>query len=121
MQVKVHGVLCPPGGAASVAGAGQGVARVGEQCTEDAECQSHLCDRQQCMPPDGIYGSTCLPAPRTPEGWRDAQLHTCGAYLCLHARCRSCESDQQCQSEVGAPRCYRAPQHPGARCGDPGG
>jgi hypothetical protein len=109
----------PPGGAAQPSVTGLGRAGLGDQCLEDTDCQSHFCDRHRCATPEGVYGRACIPAPRTPEGPRDGKLHTCGAYLCIHRRCRSCESNAACQSELGAPRCYRAPQHPGARCGDP--
>ncbi len=92
---------------------------VGEQCSEDAQCDSSFCDLQRCSPPQGVYGRTCAPAPRTSEGIRDGKLHFCGAYLCLDGRCRSCSRDQQCQSELGSPTCYRSDDRPGARCGDP--
>jgi hypothetical protein len=110
-----------PGGAVQAAMTEHGRAGLGDRCLEDTECQSNFCDRHRCATPEGVYGRACIPAPRTPEGPRDGKLHTCGAYLCVQQRCQSCESDAECQSELGAPRCYLAPDSPGARCGDPGG
>jgi hypothetical protein len=92
---------------------------LGEACLEDAQCVSNFCDNLQCAMPEGVYGRPCVPAPTTADGLRDGKLHTCGAYLCLEDRCRSCVSDDQCQQELGAPRCYISEGRPGARCGDP--
>src|SRR4051812_30640160 len=58
-------------------------------CRVDADCPSGFCDRGQCQSPSGVYGRACEPAPRLPDGLRDGKRHTCGAYLCLDARCRS--------------------------------
>lgn len=86
-------------------------------CRADRECLSGFCDRGQCAQPEGTFGAVCTPAPRTAEGFRDAKLGACGAYLCSDSRCRSCESDSQCQAELGAPRCLFSPGRPGLRCG----
>src|SRR4051812_42223023 len=67
----------------------------------------------------GVYGRTCKAAPRGPDGLRDGKLSVCGAYLCLDGRCRSCQSDGECKSEVGSPRCYKLEGEPGMRCGNP--
>jgi hypothetical protein len=94
--------------------------RAGEDaaiCSADGECRSGFCDKGQCAEPQGTFGATCTPAPRTSEGFRDGKLHTCGAYLCIDGRCRSCSSDSQCQSELGAPRCLSSQGRPGSRCG----
>jgi hypothetical protein len=89
----------------------------GERCASDAECRSAFCDLEHCAEPEGAYGSSCRPAPLTSEGLRDAKIETCGAYICIGERCRSCVSDEQCRSELGAVRCQRSPGRPGARCG----
>src|SRR4051812_28675321 len=73
-------------------------------CKTDAECGSEFCDSGRCSQPRGVYGTKCIPAPHTPEGIRDGKLSTCGAYLCIDGRCRSCSSSAQCAAELGAPR-----------------
>jgi hypothetical protein len=88
-------------------------------CRVDADCASGFCDRGDCQTPSGVYGRACEPAPRMPDGLRDGKRHVCGAYLCVDGRCRSCESDQECLSELGSPRCYRLQGEPGRRCGNP--
>ena len=89
------------------------------KCAGDRDCASGFCDRGVCAVPAGVYGRPCEPAPRTKDGLRDAMLNVCGAYLCIEGRCRSCGSDEQCRSELGSPRCYKAEGEPGWRCGDP--
>jgi hypothetical protein len=89
------------------------------RANQDADCPGGFCDRGVCQVPTGVYGRVCTPAPRTREGPRDGKLHACGAYLCIDGRCRSCQSDAECRSELGAPRCYKAPGEPGSRCGNP--
>lgn len=69
------------------------------------------------MRAQGLLGAPCEPAPRTSEGFRDGKLHACGAYLCIESRCRSCQTDAECQAELGAPRCIATLDHPGRRCG----
>jgi len=88
-------------------------------CTADAQCPQDFCDRSTCQVPLGVYGRACKPVPRTPEGPRDGKLNVCGAYLSLDGRCRSCQSDEQCRSELGAPRCSKLEGEPGFRCGNP--
>ena len=89
----------------------------GEACRLDAECTSGLCDGAVCAQPHAVYGAACTAAPRTSEGFRDARIETCGAYLCIDGRCRSCTSDSQCMTELGAPKCAADESHPGMRCG----
>ena len=91
----------------------------GATCSEDYECASGFCDLNLCVIPEGVYGQDCVPAPKGPDGLRDGKLHTCGAYLCLKNRCRSCSSDEQCQSELGSPNCYASQRMQGMRCGKP--
>ena len=86
-------------------------------CRADRECHSGFCDRGQCAQPEGKFGAMCTPAPHTADGFRDAKLHSCGAYFCSDSRCRSCELDSQCQAELGAMRCLSSPGRPGLRCG----
>lgn len=92
-------------------------------CREDKDCGEGFCDRNVCQTPSptpaNAYGRACVAAPRTPDGFRDAKREICGPYLCLDGRCRSCQSDTQCQSELGSPRCYQLPGEPGSRCGNP--
>jgi hypothetical protein len=92
-------------------------------CREDKDCPSGFCDRAVCQTPSqtvaNAYGRACVAAPRTAEGFRDATREICGPYLCLDGRCRSCQSDKECQSELGSPRCYQLPGESGARCGNP--
>jgi hypothetical protein len=95
------------------------VAASGNTCRVDKDCREGFCDRGVCQTPEGVYGRQCKAAPRIAEGPRDGKLNTCGAYLCLDSRCRSCTSDSQCQSELGSPRCYKAEEDPGYRCGNP--
>jgi hypothetical protein len=95
-------------------------AAAGEKsCRADGVCTGGFCDRGVCEIPVGVYGRACKPAPHTPEGPRDGKLNECGPYLCIDGRCRSCESDKQCRSELGSPRCYKLEGEPGLRCGNP--
>ena len=98
---------------------GQAAAVSARSCRNDQDCAGGFCDRGVCQTPIGIYGRPCKPAPRTPEGPRDGMHSVCGAYLCLDGRCRSCQSDEQCRSELGSPRCYKLEGEPGYRCGNP--
>ncbi len=55
----------------------------------------------------GRLGTPCQIAPRNPEGTVNGFLDTCGPYLCLQERCRSCLSDAECSIEIGrgSPSC----------------
>ena len=59
----------------------------------------------------------CQTAARTPEGCAMHAIETCGAYLCIEERCRSCTSDAQCEAELDAPHCKASADRPGLRCG----
>jgi hypothetical protein len=96
---------------------GTGTRALSPQVQIDADCGSGFCDLGRCSQPQGVYGAKCIPAPRTPEGIRDGKLNTCGAYLRIDRRCRSCTSSAQCEVELGAPRCSPLSPHPGRRCG----
>jgi hypothetical protein len=100
-----------------LAGCAHGSAGASATCKADIDCDVGFCDRGGCAEREGVFGAACTPAPRTAEGVRDGKLHSCGAYLCIDSRCRSCQSDSQCQAELGAPRCLASPGRPGFRCG----
>ncbi len=106
-----------PGETFALAGGAGKDAPVGAACHADEDCQSDFCDLGICRIPQGQYGAVCTPAPLTAEGLRDGKLNYCGAYVCEEGRCRSCNSDSQCQSEYGAPMCKLHPNRPGKRCG----
>jgi hypothetical protein len=93
-------------------GGGPGI--TGEACAQDAYCQSGFCDLGVCTELFGPlhYGFECTPdPPHAPPG-------RCGAYLCVNGRCRSCESDAQCRSLMGAPTCaFFEEDRPGKLCG----
>jgi hypothetical protein len=86
-------------------------------CDSDRACGGRFCDNRSCAAAEGVYGAACTPAHRTKEGFLDGKLHQCGAYLCIEARCRSCTTDEQCRTELGAPRCVALAGLPGKRCG----
>jgi len=90
-----------------------------KSCHADSACGTGFCDRGVCRAVAGVYGRTCKAAPRGPDGLRDGKLSVCGAYLCIDGRCRSCQSDGECKSEVGSPKCYKLEGEPGMRCGNP--
>jgi hypothetical protein len=106
-----------PGDVLALAGGGGQDHPAGAACQADEDCQSGFCDAGVCRLPEGQYGAVCTPAPRTAEGLRDGKLNACGAYICSEDRCRSCNSDSQCQQEYGAPTCRLHPTRPGKRCG----
>src|SRR5262249_35905880 len=97
----------------------QPVAASDGKCRREADCASGFCDRGACQKPSGVYGRPCTPGPGTKSGLRAPMPHVCGAYLCLDGRCRSCNSDEECRSELGSPRCYKLQGEPGRRCGNP--
>lgn len=99
------------------AGGANRTSPVGTTCDADGSCQSGFCDLGKCKEVDGQYGSVCVPAPLTTDGLRDGKLNSCGAYICADARCRSCNSDKQCQKEYGAAKCRSHVTRPGKRCG----
>lgn len=97
--------------------AGAAASRDGAHCTSDAQCASAFCDLARCAVPHGDYGRVCTVAPRGDDGLRDGKLDVCGAYVCTLARCRSCDSDDVCRDEYGAPACVASDVRPGRRCG----
>ena len=82
-----------------------GSVRTGEACARNADCRSGLCARGECFDMQASYGDRCdLPGPdagpvdKLPE-------RICGGFLCLDGRCRSCTSDEECQSYFGMGKC----------------
>lgn len=96
-------------------------------CKRDADCQSGLCDRGLCADErdfgDWKYGLRCEPtyAPHPLEDTRfPGNMDPCGGYVCVDGRCRSCESDAECQTGRPEYRCFSYHSLPGSgRCGDP--
>jgi hypothetical protein len=114
-EAECHSGVCWRGFCAESApatnGGGPGV--TGGTCAQDADCKSGFCDLGQCAELFGPlhYGFECSPEPpRAPPG-------RCGPYLCLEGRCRSCQSDAQCQELRGAPTCAVFEDRPGKQCG----
>lgn len=92
---------------------GGGPVVTGEACARDADCQSVFCDRGVCAQPLGRrnYGIACIPIRPEP------QVMPCGPYLCAEGRCRSCQSDAECTSWMGAESCTVFEDFPGKSCG----
>lgn len=125
--------------------AGERGAAAGGACVHDEDCRSSFCDRGVCMVigETGNHGRECtvlvlsadpplregfvsertadgllsIPGPKAKWGPED----TCGGYLCLGERCRSCQSDSECQGWTGGPTCVSVAGVPGKRCGGSGG
>jgi len=79
--------------------------RPGSACEKDTQCESLFCDRGQCASIGDLarqnYGEACIQGPPrappedllvAPPGGR------CEGYLCVDGRCRSCQSDAECQA-----------------------
>jgi hypothetical protein len=107
----------------------------GKACVQDSDCRSGLCDRGICGDPywRGNYGRECVPGPSPPTDKAEISLvpytvhitpfgrNLCTGFLCLEGRCRSCQSDAECQWEgSGGPQCLHYWDWPGKRCGTPG-
>jgi hypothetical protein len=135
-------------GGASSAGAFPEETRLakGESCVRDGDCLSGFCDRGTCaeIGERGNYGRECtamilssepllresyvserdaeghLSIPGPKAGWRPPE-NSCGGYPCLDERCRSCQSDSECQGWFSGPRCVSADGFPGKRCGGSAG
>lgn len=114
----------------------------GEGCVRDEDCRSNFCDRGLCaeIGEKGNYGRECtamvlgsdpplresyvsergadgrLSIPGPKAGWRPPE-NSCGGYPCLDERCRSCQSDSECQGWLSGPRCASVEGFPGKRCG----
>jgi hypothetical protein len=69
-------------------------------CTNDGECGDGFCDRGHCAAIWTCrerYGQRCVNG-RTVPNSRDAEGERC---LCLDGRCRSCQSDAECEQWLG--------------------
>jgi hypothetical protein len=93
-------------------------------CTRDADCRSGFCDRGLCLRlfgPVGGYGAQCEPLPppeerpKRPPGWimKWGPEDECGNYLCIDRRCRSCQSDAECDERS---TCNTVKGFPGKLC-----
>ena len=91
------------------------------RCNRDDDCGSGFCDRAgrcQAVDEPTRFGMECSVPARVPQGYAIGLLNTCGAYLCLEGRCRSCMEDAECQIEYNAPACRQLGTTRGYRCGD---
>ena len=95
-------------------------------CDTDGDCWPDFCDRGICAAPGkGNYGRECKPTPPPgpdpplPPGFvpgLPSAVSMCGAYHCLDGRCRSCQSNADCESARST--CAHVNGFPGKRCGD---
>jgi hypothetical protein len=93
----------------------------GEPCVYDADCASSFCDSGYCaeVGAKGHHGWECDKENVPPI----RQVDRCGRYLCIDHRCRSCQSDAQCEKYWKGPTCAKRGDWPGKGCGmnfDPG-
>jgi hypothetical protein len=101
--------------------------KFGGACGRDADCRSGLCDRGICADERDFgvwnYGLQCEPgyAPHPLEDRRfPVNMDPCGGYVCVDRRCRSCQSDAECQTGSSDYKCLHYDELPGSmRCGDP--
>jgi hypothetical protein len=91
-------------------------------CSDNADCRSLFCDRGTCA---GIldvgswsYGLQCTPGPprALPEDLLDPGEGNCDGYLCIDQRCRSCQSDAECQEGSSPVKCVPFSNLPGKVC-----
>jgi len=93
-----------------------------DRCNTDKECLGGFCDRDgscQVTPASSRYGTACERAPELPSGRINGDFNTCGPYLCIDGRCRSCLTDMECFVELGSPQCGSLPdpRFRGTSCG----
>ena len=101
-------------------GAGKENSSTGEgSCSVDADCASNFCDRSKCATPGSRnYGAACIVPEADPTtGVPNPSDYTCGAYLCLSGKCRSCVTDSECQKTLGSPTCAPGNEWSGKACG----
>src|ERR1051325_8339120 len=82
----------------------------GGACERDTDCRSGFCDRDVCNDvfEGRVRGGECEPESAV-DGPREVRLDRgCGGYLCMDGRCRSCQSDVECQAYFGDARCSRS-------------
>ena len=109
----------------------------GEPCAGDADCLSGFCDHDRCaeIGQKGKYGLECEHGHIGRGGWLNGkpvpiteyvQIGTepprpraprCDGYPCLSHRCRSCQSDADCEYIEAGPTCMSVAGWPGKRCG----
>ena len=96
----------------------------GAACTEDEQCQTLFCDLGVCVniSPITNYGEACAPgATKAPsEDPRAPAKGTCEGYLCVKGRCRSCQSDAECQAGSSDLKCLAYANWPNKVCVTPG-
>jgi len=69
-------------------------------CTRDADCPDTFCDRQFCAPNMGEtphFGARCGASRAATAGETRADAASCGAFVCVAERCRSCVNSDECQ------------------------
>jgi hypothetical protein len=98
----------------------------GLACARDCDCISSFCDHGICadspIPGAGNYGrGPCKPGtpPGLAPGMSTILPEFCGGYVCVDQRCRSCQSDAECQERSSECRCLSVHGLPGKQCGDP--
>jgi hypothetical protein len=99
----------------------------GQACLRDCDCLSAFCDRGICADSADLgawnYGKgRCQPGP--PHAPIDNVLtypvwDFCAGYVCVEGRCRSCQSDAECQEGSPEYKCLPLYGLPGKRCGRP--
>ena len=98
----------------------------GKSCTQDTDCQTGFCDLGICAVQDTEelgYGHWCksgLPPYSADEcRFPVTQGEVCFGYICRDQRCRSCQSDAECQAGSSDYKCIYYYKFDGKRCGDP--
>lgn len=97
-------------------------------CSRDSDCRSGFCDRGLCVDlySKGNYGRECDPRlpplvdepDPSPRAARATPfVNRCMGYLCIDRRCRSCDSDTECQDRPKDSKCLAYQEWPGKRCG----
>src|SRR4051812_37714898 len=92
-------------------------------CRRDADCRRGFCDLGICAPPDLYwhYGTRCKPG-RPPHAAEDLRVPAngsdgCSGYVCaVDGRCRSCQSDAECQAGSSDYKCLEYEDLPGRKC-----
>lgn len=90
-------------------------------CVVDRDCATGFCNRGECVEPSegSPLGQECT-VPRDPyTGEPQYRFSACQAYLCLDGKCRSCQSDSECNARGGDVQvsCRAAEGRPGMACG----
>lgn len=90
-------------------------------CVVDRDCATGFCNRGECVGPieGSPLGLDCT-VPRDPyTGEPQYRFSACQAYLCLDGKCRSCQSDSECNARGGDVEvsCRATEGRPGRACG----